>query len=109
MGLLARINESFEGTDDKYERSANATLERTRKYIHGKYGDDRDIVRPKEAEELKFHIKAVNEQGGLDMHKYAMARWQIFKALYPEWITEADKPKLVKKFWKDIPDADPES
>ena len=43
------------------------------------------------------------------MHKYAMARWQIFKALYPEWITEADKPKLVKKFWKDIPDADPES
>ena len=102
MGLWARINESFEEPDDKYERSANATLERTRKYIHGKYGNDRDVVRPKEAEELKFHIRAVNEQGGLDMHKYAMARWQIFKALYPEWIAEADRPEFVPKTWQTL-------
>ena len=102
MGLLARINESFEGTDDKYERSANATLERTRKYIHGKYGDDRDIVRPKEAEELKFRIRVMNDQGGKEMHKYAMARWQVFKAFYPEWITDADRPELKPQSWRDL-------
>ena len=101
MGLWDIISGSFEEPYDEYERSAHLTLERTRKYIRNKYGDDRDIVRPKEAEELKFHIRAVNKQGGLDMHKYAMARWQIFKALYPEWITDADKPEFVDPCWKD--------
>ena len=39
-------------------------------------------------------------QGGLENYKYALAMWQIYKALYPEWITDEDKPKLVKVYWK---------
>ena len=72
MGLWARISGSFEDPDDKYSRSAEETLERVHKYVRKKYGDDREIFRPKEAEELKFHIRCVNEQGGWDMHKYAL-------------------------------------
>ena len=100
MGLWARISGSFEDPDDKYSRSAEETLERVHKYVRKKYGDDREIFRPKEAEELKFHIRCVNEQGGWDMHKYALARWQIFKALYPEWITDADRPEFISECWK---------
>ena len=102
MGLWAKINGAFEDEDtyDKYARSAHVAVEHARKRMRSKYGDDRDVVRPKEAEVLKFYIKGMSEQGGLENHKYALARWQIFKALYPEWITDADKPKFIPQCWK---------
>ena len=100
MGRWARIRSSFEYPYDKYAKSAHETLEEVRKDVRGKYGNDLDIVRPKEAEELKFRIRCVNEQGGWDMHKYALARWQIYKALYPEWITDADRPEFISECWK---------
>ena len=100
MGLWAKICEAFEEPYDEYIRNAHTALNRVRKRVRKKYGDDRDIVRPKEAEELKFCIKCMNEQGGLEMHKHALARWQVFKAMYPEWITDADKPKFIPQCWK---------
>ena len=100
MGLWVRIRGSFEDPYDRYARSAHDTLERVRSRIRGKYGDDWDIVRPKEAEELKFSIRYMSEQGGLEVYKYALARWQIFKALYPEWITDADRPKFISECWR---------
>ena len=101
MGLWARISEGFEDPYDEYMRDSHAALARVRNRIRKKYGDDRDVVRPKEAEELKFRIRCMNEQGGLEMHKHALARWQIFKALYPEWITDADRPEFISQSWKD--------
>ena len=103
MGLWTRINESLEEPYDVYQRSAHRTLGEVRKYVRGKYGDDLDIVRPKEADKLKYHIRCMSEQGGLEKYKYALARWQIFKAIYSEWITDADRPEFVKECWKDPP------
>ena len=100
MGLWAKIQESFEEPYDEYQRSAHEMLVLAHKDVRGKYGDDRDTVRPKEAERLKFYIRCMNEQGGLENYKHALARWQIFKALYPEWITDADRPELISPCWK---------
>ena len=83
-----------------YARSAHNTLERVRKRVRNKYGNDLDITRPKEAVELKSCIKYMNEQGGVEVYKYALARWQIFKALYPEWIMDADRLEFVSECWK---------
>ena len=104
MGFWNNFHEFIEGSYDKYTINAHETVERMRQRVRSKYGTDRDIVRPKEAEELKFCISAMNERGGLELHKRALAMWQVFKALYPEWITDADKPKFVKECWKDLPD-----
>ena len=103
MGLWARIQEYFEEPYDKYQMSANVILAHVRKQVRGKYGENNlDMVRSKEAEKLKFYIRCMSEQGGLEMYKHALARWQIYKALYPEWITDADKPEFVKECWKDL-------
>ena len=105
MGLWDIISgacdEPYDEPYDRYARSAHLELERVRKDVRGKYSDDLDIVRPKEAEKLKFHIRFMYEQGGLENYKYALARWQIFKALYPEWITDADKPVFIDECWID--------
>ena len=103
MGLLARLRRRFGDPYDRYQMSAHEALARVRQRVRGKYGDDRDVIRPMEAKELKANIRYMNEQGGLEMHKYALARWQIFKALYPEWITDADRPELIPECWKDPP------
>ena len=101
VGLWDRIFESFESYD-KYEISAHEAVELARKHVRSKYGDNRDITRPKEAEELKFYIRGMSEQGGLENYKHALARWQIFKALYPEWITDADRPEFISQVWKNL-------
>ena len=101
MGLWARIN--GEDLYDKYAKSAHETLGQVRKDVRRKYGNNLDTVRPKEAEELKLNIRRVNEQGGIEIHKHALARWQVFKALYPEWITDADRPELIPKSWENSP------
>ena len=103
MGLWAKIQESFEEPYDEYQRNTHMILAYVRKQVRGKYGDDLDIVRPKEAEKLKFYIRCMSEQGGLEKYKYALSRWQMFKALYPEWITDADRPEFVDPCWKDPP------
>lgn len=100
MGLLAGLRGRLEEPYDKYQRSAHRALELVRKNIREKYGDDRDTVRPLEAEMLKFHISGMSEQGGLEVYKHALARWQIFRALYPEWITDADRPEFTPECWK---------
>ena len=102
MGLWAKICDSIEGPYDEYIINAHEALERVRQRVRSKYGINRDIVRPKEAEELKFCIRCMNEQGGKEMHKHALARWQVFKALYPEWITDADRPEFIHQLWKDL-------
>ena len=102
MGLWARIQKSFEEPYDKYQRSANVILAHVRKQVRGKYGDNPDIVNPKVAEELKFYIRCMSEQGGLEVYKHALARWQIFKAIYPEWITDADRPEFISEGWKNL-------
>ncbi len=72
--------------------------------MRGKYGENNlDMVRSKEAEKLKFYIRCMSEQGGLEVHKHALARWQIFKALYPEWITDTDRPEFIPECWKNPP------
>ena len=106
MGLLAEIKSAFgyEEHYDIYQINAFEMLSDARRRVRGKYGDDNlDMVRPKEAETLKFYIRCMNEQGGLEVYKHAMARWQIYKALYPEYITDADKPEFVDPCWKDPP------
>ena len=85
---------------DKYARNAHTILEGVRKEVRGKYGDNPDTVRPKVAEGLKFYIRCMSEQGGLENYKYALARWQIFKAIYPEWITDADRPEFIAEIWQ---------
>ena len=102
MGLWNIISGHHKAIYDRYAWNAHETVERVRKDMRRKYGDNPDIVRPKEAEELKSCIKRINEQGGLGTHKYALARWQIFKALYPEWITDADRPEFIPEAWKDL-------
>ena len=102
MGFWNNFHEFIEGTYDDYMVNAHEELKRVRQLVRSKYGDDRDIVRPKEAEELKFRIRVMNDQGGKEMHKYAMARWQVFKAFYPEWITDADRPELKPQSWRDL-------
>ena len=102
MRLWARISGFFVYPYDKYTVNAHETVESVRQRVRSKYGDDRDTVRPKEAEELKFCIRAMNERGGMEFHKYALAMWQVFKALYHEWITDADRPEFISEAWKDL-------
>lgn len=49
---------------------------------------------------LQHHIDSMNDQGGLESHKYALARWQIYRALYPDHISD-EPPKIVNKMWLD--------
>ena len=106
MGLWAEIKSAFEYEEpyDKYVRSAYTMLKLVRKEVRGKHkrkNINLDVVRPKEAEKLKFYIKCMSEQGGLNNYKYALARWQIYKALYPEYITDTDRPEFIAECWKD--------
>ena len=101
MGLWAGIGGSFGEQYGRYEKSAHAEVWLVRKRVRSKYGDNRDVVEPKGAERLKLYIKGIGEQGGLDMYKYALARWQTFQALYSERITDIDRPELIPKSWAD--------
>ena len=100
MGFWDRVNDAL-GFQDPFERNACLMVESVRKRIRREYGDDLKVTRPLEAEELKSQIMAKNEQGGRYVHKQALAYWQIFKAVYPEWITEDDKPEFISQCWRD--------
>ena len=73
MRLWASIGGSFEEQYDRYEKGAHAEVGLVRKSVRSKYGDNRDVVGPKEAERLKLCIKGIGEQSGLEKHKCALA------------------------------------
>ena len=85
---------------DVYWVSAHENLAEVRKYCYKRYGEDGCIVNEQIGRRLQSCIDAMNNQGGLAAHKHALARWQIFKALYPEYISN-EPPKIVKWIWLD--------
>ena len=83
---------------DEYGVSAYNKLVEVRKYCYKRYGSDGDIVYEQIGKRLQYHIDAMNNQGGLRNHKHALARWQIYKALYPQYVSD-EPPKIVRKVW----------
>ena len=86
-------------TEDEYEShrrdEAREALEYVRKYCRRRYGDDIEVLYAQVGKRLQYHIDAINNQGGLTAHKHALARWQMYKALYPEYISDT-QPTFVK-------------
>ena len=89
------------GCYDKYQTDAYYLRGRVQWEMLQMHGGTRASRRKHEAAELKLYIPAMYEQGGIENYKYALAMWQTYKALYPEWITDEDRPRLVKACWKD--------
>lgn len=102
MKALDRLRGFLSGSYDKYQTDAYYLRGRVQREILELHGGTRASRRKHEAAELKLYIPAICEQGGFENYKYALAMWQIYKALYPEWITDEDRPMLVKAFWKDL-------
>lgn len=102
MGLLKRFTEWFNGYGDEYSRSARSILEEVRRRARARYGDDYPVINEVVGTEMQYHIDAMNNQGGMDAHKHAVARWQIYRALYPEYISD-EPPRFVAQMWKNIP------
>lgn len=100
MGFWDGVRDRL-GIDDPFAAEAHRVVARVRRQVRSVHGRDPEVVRPLEAAELKLHISGKNEQGGLHVHKQALAYWQIFRAVYPEWITEADRPKFTAECWRD--------
>ena len=85
---------------DKYRYDAISVVDEVSAHCHQKYGDaDRDVMHDAVGKRLQYYIDARNNQGGLDANRYALAYWQIFKALYPEYIQD-EPPTLVSEIWK---------
>ena len=99
MELMTRLKEFF--WHDRYAVEAVTVLEEVRWRCRKKYGDDRDVLYEKVGREMQYHIDCQNNQGGLLAHKHALARWQIYKAVYPEYISD-EPPKPVKRLWRDF-------
>ena len=78
--------------------SAYEKLDELRRIAQKKYGDDSDLNYELVGMVMQHHIDTMNDQGGLDFHKYALARWQIYKALCPEYVSD-ESPKIAKKMW----------
>ena len=85
---------------DKYGESAYEKLDELRRYHLKKHGDDLGIQYEQVGKILQHHIDSMNDQGGLESHKYALARWQIYRALYPDYISDKP-PKIVNRMWLD--------
>ena len=96
MGFWARLRPER----DEYRVAANRVLKKVRADCRRKYGGaDRDFMYDAVGKRLQAHIDARNNQGGLDANRYALAHWQIFKALYPEYIQD-EPPTPVPEIWK---------
>ena len=96
MGLLERLFPNY----DKYRNEANRVVAKVRAHCYWKYSDaDRDFIHDAVGKRLQAYIDARNNQGGLDANRYALAHWQIFKALYPEYIQD-EPPTPVREIWK---------
>lgn len=98
MGRWQRWKEWW--TEPNYRELANKRIKSVRQTTQAHHGTNPDIVRPLEAERLKSDIRAYADQGGKHAYKHALALWQISKALYGEWISDADKPTFVPEYWK---------
>ena len=100
MRALDRLRDFLSHPYDRYQTKAHYLRGRVQLEMAQMRGGTRASRREHEAAELKLYIPAMYEQGELENYKYALAMWQIYKALYPEWITDEDRPKLVKGRWK---------
>ena len=98
MGML----DWFRNPYDKYQRKAYYLRGRVQQEMLQIHCGTRASRRKHEAMELKIYISAMYKQGGLENYKYALAMWQIYNALYPEWITDVDKPKYIKGCWENL-------
>lgn len=105
MGLLSRLKEWLE-EPYSYKSVAEDSVGYVRQTVRSVHGNDLEVTRPLEANRLKKIISSAANKGGKTQYKKALAIWQHGKALYPEWITDVDKPTLVPEYWKDprIPD-----
>ena len=84
---------------DEYRVESNGVLNKVEAHCSQKYGDtDRDFMHDAVGKRLQAYIDARNNQGGLDANRYALAHWQIFKALYPEYIQD-EPPIPVPEIW----------
>ena len=52
---------------------------------------------------LVERIRMTYKQGGKDRYRQALALWQMSNAVYPEYVTEKDYPRLVPCLWKHLP------
>ena len=85
---------------DPYRHDANMLVDDAEEWGLKKYAHvDDDTRHRKVGEKLQHYINARNNQGGREAHTFALAYWQIFKALYPEYIS-AEPPNLVEEIWK---------
>ena len=97
MGFLARLMPEY----DEYRVASNRVVDKVRAHCRQKYGDgDRDVLYEEVGKRLQSYIDARNNQGGLDANRYALAHWQIFKALYPEYIQD-EPPTPVPEIWNE--------
>lgn len=105
MGLKTRLKELFE---PNYHQIAHTVIGEIRQPIRAVHGRTLETARLIEAKEMKRVISVYANKGGKVEYKKALALWQHGKALYPEWITDADKPSYVQECWKcpSIPDTD---
>lgn len=99
MGWLDKIRQWDAGP--KYEKSAKRELEKIQQKVRRKYGDYDESQHHIVAGLCKDRIRQINEQGGAENNRYALALWQISKALYPTWIADDDRPTVVKQCWLD--------
>ena len=51
--------------------------------------------------ELAWRVHATYKQGGEGSYRYALAMWQTYNALYPDYVTDKDHHKRVKGLWED--------
>ena len=100
MRALDRLRGFLRDPYDKYQERAYYLRGRVQREMLQMHGGTRLSRQKHEAAELKLYIPAMYEQGGLENYKYALAMWQIYKSIYREWITDEDRPKLVKGCWK---------
>lgn len=99
MGLWTWLKELPE---PDYHDIANMKIGEIRQPIRAVHGNNLKAARPIEAQEVKRVVAVFAYKGGMIQYKKALALWQHGKALYPEWITDADKPSLVPESWKDL-------
>ena len=64
MGLWANIGGYFEDSHGKYEKDALVAPEPVRQRARSKYGNNRDVLRPKTAEKPIIRNQSVNGSAG---------------------------------------------
>ena len=91
MGLRERL------FGDKYYTRASIEFDKVQ-YKCGRTENDpeEDVVGPA----MATRIREIYKQSGEARYREALALWQLANAVYPEYVTEKDRPKLVTCLWK---------